>query len=126
VPPGSLSPQEEALIGGDLFPAGYRQQIGPNLVRLDAFLADLARYAGYGGSPSSAAPAYYTCLALDAGARSARAEMLAALAIGWLTVQVSASRVFAPAVIIAGADEIARPTWNAYPTRASGAACRSP
>ena len=109
VPPGLLSPQEEALIGGDLFPAGYRQQIGPNLVRLDAFLADLARYAGYGGSSSSAAPAYYTCLALDAGARSARAEMLAALAIGWLTIQVSASRASAPAVIIAGADEIARP-----------------
>ena len=109
LPPGLLSPQEEALIGGDLFPAGYRQQIGPNLVRLDAFLADLARYAGHGGADRPAAPAYYTCLALDAGARSARAEMLAGLAIGWLTVQVSTSRASAPAVIIAGADEITRP-----------------
>jgi hypothetical protein len=35
--------------------------------------------------------------------------MLTALAIQWLTVQVSASRASAPAVIIAGADEITRP-----------------
>ena len=109
VPPGLLSPQEEALIGGGLFPAGYQQQIGPNLVRLDAFLVDLARCTGYAMAPPPPAPAYYTCLALEPGARSARAEMLIALAIGWLTVQVSASRARAPAVIIAGADEITLP-----------------
>lgn len=109
VPPGLISAQEEMLIGGDLFPAAYRQQIGPNLVRLDAFLADLARYAGHAPAAPPPAPTYYTCLALDGGARSARAEMLAALAIQWLTVQVSASHASAPAVIIAGADEITRP-----------------
>jgi hypothetical protein len=97
------------LAGGDLFPAAYRTQIGPNLVRLDAFLADLARYTRPTQPAPPPAPAYYTCLALDAGARSARAEMLTALAIQWLTVQVSASRASAPAVIIAGADEITRP-----------------
>src|SRR5580698_7924032 len=111
--PGLLSAREETLIGGDLFAAEYRRQIGPNLVRLDAFLADLARYAGH--SPAApvagggARPAYYTCLALEAGARSAHGEMLAALAIQWLTVQVSASPASAPAAIIAGADEITRP-----------------
>ena len=47
VDPGLLTAQQEALIGGDLFPPEYRQQIGPNLVRLDAFLTDLARYAGH-------------------------------------------------------------------------------
>ena len=109
IPPGLLSAQEEMLAGGDLFPAAYRTQIGPNLVRLDAFLADLARYAGPAQPAAPPAPAYYTCIALDAGARSARAEMLTALAIQWLTVQVSASRASAPAVIIAGADEITRP-----------------
>jgi hypothetical protein len=83
VPPGLLSPQEEAMIGEGLFPASYQQQISPNLIRLDAFLVDLARCA--------------------------RAEMLTALAVGWLTVQVSASNATAPAVIIAGADEITRP-----------------
>jgi hypothetical protein len=110
VPPGLLTAQEEALIGGDLFPAEYRRQIGQNLVRLDAFLTDLARYAAYPLAVGcSSAPAYYTCLALDAGMRSARGEMLTALAIGWLTVQVSASPASAPAVIIAGADEVTRP-----------------
>jgi hypothetical protein len=109
IPPGLLSPSEEALIGGELFPAGYRQQIGPNLVRLDAFLADLARYAGHVQPAPPPVPAWFTCLALESGARSARAEMLTALAIQWLTVQVSASSASAPAVIIAGADEITRP-----------------
>ena len=108
-PPGLLSAHEEALIGGDLFPRDYRQQITPNLIRLDAFLVDLARYAGHTPPVRPDAPSYYTCLALDAGARSARAEMLTALAIGWLTVQVSASDAQAPAVVIAGADEITRP-----------------
>jgi hypothetical protein len=112
VPPGLLSTQEQALLGGGLFPASYAQQIGPNLVRLDAFLADLARHTAPGPADPATSPdpaAYYTCLALDGGARSARAEMLAALAIGWLTVQVSATPATAPAVIIAGADEVTRP-----------------
>jgi hypothetical protein len=96
------------VIAGELFPPWYRHQIGPNLVRLDAFLTDLARYAGQrGGYPD--APAYYTCLALDSSARSARGELLLALAVQWLTVQVSASAASAPTVIIVGADEITRP-----------------
>jgi hypothetical protein len=108
VEPGLLTAKEEGLIGGNLFPPDYRQQIGPNLVRLDAFLTDLARFAGHPGG-QSAAPAYYTCLAMKSSARSARDELLTALAIQWLTVQVSASTASAPAVIVAGADEIARP-----------------
>jgi hypothetical protein len=110
VPPGLLSPREQATASGGLFPAGYQQQIIGNLVRLDAFLADLARYTGYAPvlSPPPA-PAWYTCLALDPAARSARGEMLTALAVQWLTVQVSASPTSTPAVMVAGADEITRP-----------------
>ncbi len=115
VPPGLLTPREQATASGGLFPAGYQQQIIGNLVRLDAFLSDLARYTGYAPvlSPPPA-PAWYTCLALDPAARSARGEMLTALAVQWLTVQVTASPGSAstgatPAVIIAGADEITRP-----------------
>jgi hypothetical protein len=105
VEPGLLTAAEEGVIVGELFPPEYRQQIGPNLVRLDAFLTDLARYTSrFVGGP--AAPAYYTCLAMDSEARS---ELLLALAVQWLTVQVSASTASAPAVIVAGADEIARP-----------------
>jgi len=110
VPAGRLTAREEALIAGALFPAGYRQQISQNLVRLDAFLSDLARYAGHPTAvPQAPAPAYYTCLATEAGARSARDEMLTALAIQWLTVQVSARPAAPPAVIVAGADAVTRP-----------------
>ena len=105
--PGILTAPEQARIAGDLFPPDYQHQIGPNLVRLDAFLTDLARYAGH-AAPEPAAPAYYTCLAMDSEARSARGELLTALAVQWLTVQVSGSTASAPAVIIAGADEVAR------------------
>jgi hypothetical protein len=105
--PDLLTAAEQALIGGDLFPPGYRQQIGSNLVRLDAFLTDLARYAAHPAA-RPVGPAYYTCLALDSTARSARGELILALAVQWLTVQVSGSTASAPAVIIAGADEIAR------------------
>jgi hypothetical protein len=111
VPAGLLTPQEQTHIGGELFPAGYRKEIGPNLVRLDAFLTDLARYTSADGAPDgqpATAPGYLTCLALEPGPRGARIEMLAALIVQWLTVQVTGSHASAPAVIIAGADEIAR------------------
>jgi hypothetical protein len=108
--PGLLSPEEEGLITGKLFPPGYREQISPNLVRLDAFLADLARYTGEDAAPGGQAgsAAYFTCLALDSTPRGARIEMLTALVIQWLTAQVTSSQAAAPAVIIAGADEITR------------------
>ncbi|HEY3956089.1 MAG TPA: hypothetical protein VGM53_22190 [Streptosporangiaceae bacterium] len=107
---GQLTPAEEALVTGKLFPPSYRQQIGQNLVRLDAFLADLARYADTGGAAAGrpASAAYFTCLALESRPRGARIEMLTALVIQWLTVQVTGGQGPAPAVIIAGADEITR------------------
>jgi hypothetical protein len=111
VAPGLLTAQEEALIRGELFPATYRQQTGANLVRLDAFLTDLAQYAGGDGAPAgaaAAAPGYFTCLALDSGPRGAHTEMLAGLIVQWLTVQITGSQGPDPAVIIAGADEITR------------------
>jgi hypothetical protein len=105
-----LGPREQALISGAVFPSGYLQQIVPNLVRLEVFLSDLARYTGYAPVlPPAPPPAWYTCLALDPAARSARGEMLTALAVQWLTVRVSASPASAPAVIVAGADEVTRP-----------------
>jgi hypothetical protein len=109
--PSVLSQQEQALISAELFPAEYRRQIEPNLVRIEAFLTALAQHAEPPGQPPATPepPAYYTCLALEPAARSARAEVLAALAVQWLTVQVTSSNDPAPAVIIAGADEISRP-----------------
>lgn len=107
VPPGLLTPAEEDLIGGDLFRDAYRAQIGPSLVRLDAFVSDLARYTE-ASTPQSARPTWYTCLALEPGARTARAELLTALTVQWLTVAVTQATASVPAVVIAGADEVAR------------------
>ena len=105
---GLLSAEEAGKIGGKLFGDSYQTQIGVNLVRLDAFLSDLALYDT--GTTTAAPPpaAYCTFLALEPAARSARAELIAALVIQWLTVEVTASTRIAPAVIIAAADEITR------------------
>jgi hypothetical protein len=106
-PPGLLTLDEADLVGGDLFGGAYRTQIGPSLLRLDAFLSDLARYAG-AGPPQPVRPAWCTCLALEPGARSARTELITALTVQWLTVCVTRSTATIPAVIVAGADEVTR------------------
>ena len=100
-----LTKAEEDLIKGPLFPPGTREQYAPSLVRLDAVFAKLAEHAGEGWP---AGPAQLTCLSLDAGARSAASEVLAALVVQWLTVQLTAQSGAAPAVIVVGADEITR------------------
>jgi hypothetical protein len=107
VPRGLLTAAEAEQIGGDLFGDAYRTQAGPSLVRLDAFISDLARHAPAGTS-HPASPAWYTCLALAPGARSASTELLTALTIQWLTVAVTRSTATVPAVIIAGAGEVTR------------------
>lgn len=108
VPGTILSPDEQEAIGGDLFPPGYRQQVTANLVRLDAVLSGLAGYAN-DGWPIRPQRSWLTCLAMEAGARSVSADVLTALVAQWLTVQVTDSTGNAPAVMIAGADEITRP-----------------
>jgi hypothetical protein len=107
-PSGLLTPAEADLIRGSLFSDSYKTQIAPNLVRLDAFLSELAAHAGT-GTPVAPDPAYCTFLIAEPAARSAQAELLAALIIEWLTVQVTAHTASAPAVIIAAADQITRP-----------------
>jgi hypothetical protein len=102
-PGGILNGAEQELLTGDLFPVGYREQIGVSLVRLDAVLAELAAYASDGWP---AQRARYTCLTLDGGPRTALGEVLTALIAQWLTVQVSSAAQDPPAVLIAGADEI--------------------
>jgi hypothetical protein len=106
VPPGLLSEQETDLISGRLFGDRYLSQIGASLVRLDAFVADLASYAGT-GSGVIPPPAWCTLLVTEPAARGGRGELIPALVIQWLTVQITAtSGGHVPAVIIAGADEI--------------------
>jgi len=106
-PGGDLTAPEWDLISSDLLGDAYRAQVTPSLVRLDAFLSSLARYAGT-GTPGPARPAWYTCLAMQPGGRGAATELLAALTIQWLTTRVTQSSATTPAVIIAGADESTR------------------
>lgn len=105
IPGGILSGGEQELLTSDLFPVGYREQLGASLVRLDAVMAELAAYASDGWP---AQPAHYTCLTLDGGPGTALGEVLTALIAQWLTVQVSNAAQEPPAVLIAGADEITR------------------
>ena len=49
--PAVLSPGEQAQISSDLFPAEYRRQIEPNLVRIEAFLTALAQHTEQPGQP---------------------------------------------------------------------------
>jgi hypothetical protein len=112
---GMLTPDEVEAITGTLFPPGYREQAAPSLIRLDAVLSGLATHAG-AGWPTR--PARCTCLAMDAAARSASGEVLAALVVQWLTVQVAApgsgsggggAGGVLPAIVVVGADEVTRP-----------------
>jgi len=107
VPGGILTDQEAERIAGNLFPSGYRDQVMASLIRLDAALADLAAFAT-GGWPEKAAR--LTCLIVDPSARSASGEVLTSLLVQWLTVQVATAPPGqpVPAVILAGADEVAR------------------
>lgn len=105
--PGALTSAEIELIQGTLFPDRHRPQVIPNLIRLDAFLVDLARHT-IAAPPVVPRPGWYTCLAIEPGSVSARSEVLAALVVQWLTVQVTTFGASAPAVVIAGADQISR------------------
>jgi hypothetical protein len=104
---GILSDEEADRIAGDLFPARYRDQVMASLIRLDAILAGLAAFAA-GGWPAK--PARLTCVVVDPSVRGAPGEVLTSLLVQWLTVQVSAAPAGqpAPAVILIGADEVAR------------------
>ncbi len=104
-PPGLLTEDEADTIRGPLFGVDFKTHIGANLIRLDAFLSPLAGYAGT-GPHAAPPPAWCTIFAAEPAARSARAELIAALVIQWLTVQVSVSSGQMPAVVIAAADEI--------------------
>jgi hypothetical protein len=104
-PAGLLGKDEADMIRGQLFGEEFKTHIGANLIRLDAFLSGLASCTGT-GPPAAPPPAWCTILAAEPAARSARAELTAALVIQWLTVQVTTGSGRIPAVVIAAADEI--------------------
>ena len=93
--------------------------------RLDAFLTDLARFAGHpGGQP--AAPADYTCLAMESSARSAR-DRLATLARRSPRLFLRLARASYPTSTLARSSSpaCAMPSWPVMPKRAAAAAAGS-
>jgi hypothetical protein len=104
--PGLLTEEEKTWIGGKLFGDTLRPQITANLIRLDAFLSDLAKHAPV-GAPARDHMAWCTIFAAEPAARGARAEVINAILIQWLTV-MTATAGTVPAVIVAGADDITR------------------
>jgi hypothetical protein len=113
---GLLSPQERAHIAEELFTAEYLRQVHPDLVRIESYLHPIASL-GSAGEPSTGPgerppgprdPAYLTCVALQPDARNVRDELLASLVVQWITYHVSNAAMRIPAVIIVGADDLAR------------------
>jgi hypothetical protein len=110
-----LAPDERAHIAVGLFTPEYLRQVHPDLVRIESHIHPLsalgsARVSGRVSAETShpADPAYLTCIALQPGAASVHDELLADLVVQWLTQRVASVPADAPAVIIAGADDIAR------------------
>ncbi len=100
-----LSPGERARVAGGLFTPEYLRQVHPDLVRIESYVHPLA---GLGSSAAPREPAYLTCIALQPGAPDVRDDVLAGLVVQWLTYHVTHASARVPAVVIVGADEIAR------------------
>ncbi|MFI6292159.1 hypothetical protein ACIBEJ_11290 [Nonomuraea sp. NPDC050790] len=104
-PAGSvLSAAEREHIAHGLFTDGYVEHARPALARMEAFLHPLA---GLGASRTGGGAAVLTCLALEGGGRSAGAELLTDLLTQWLVRRVDGLAGHVPAVVVAGADEVA-------------------
>ncbi|TYB38430.1 hypothetical protein [Actinomadura chibensis] len=101
----ALTRDERRRIAADLFSVEYRRQAHANLSRIESYVHPLENL---GTEPSRAGTGYLTCVALDSQARNVRSELLTDLIVQWVTHRVTASRDATPAVLVAGADELAR------------------
>jgi hypothetical protein len=101
----ALSPAERAAISAGVFTAQYRRQVRADLVRIESYLHPLSGLGSLAGPPE---PAYLTCIALQPAARNAGDELLGSLVLQWLTHHITTAAAQVPAVVIAGADELAR------------------
>ena len=102
---GLLSVAERRRIASELFTADYRRELQPDLIRIESHIHPLT---GLGSSAAPRDAAYLTCIALQPDAPNVRDELLAELIIQWLIHHVSNASAPDPAVIIVGADDLAR------------------
>ncbi|NKZ04516.1 hypothetical protein [Actinomadura latina] len=101
----ALTRDERRRIAGELFTVEYRRQAHANLSRIESYVHPLENL---GTEPSKAGAGYLTCIALDSQARNVRSELLTDLIVQWVTHRITASWESTPALVIAGADELAR------------------
>jgi len=102
---GLLSAAERGRIASELFTAEYRRELRPELMRIESYIHPLTNLGSSAG-PRDAA--YLTCIALQPDAPNVRHELLAELIVQWLIHHVSNASAPDPAVIIVGADDLAR------------------
>lgn len=100
-----LTRDERRRIAGELFTVEYRRQSHANLSRIESYVHPLENL---GTRPAKAGAGYLTCIALDSQARNVRSELLTDLVVQWVTHRITASQDSTPALIVAGADELAR------------------
>ncbi|MCR3738631.1 hypothetical protein BS35_001170 [Actinomadura glauciflava] len=103
---GALTREERRHITNELFTVEYRRQTHANLSRIESYVHPLE---DLGTSPDRREGAgYLTCIALDSHARNVRSELLTDLVVQWVTHRITASQASTPALVVAGADELAR------------------
>ncbi|MFG1854997.1 hypothetical protein ACGFJT_24400 [Actinomadura geliboluensis] len=101
----ALTRDERRRIGTELFTVEYRRQAHANLSRIESYIHPLE---DLGTEPTGTGPGYLTCIALDSQARNVRSELLTDLIVQWVTHRITASWEATPALVVAGADELAR------------------
>ncbi|WUI01973.1 hypothetical protein OHR68_09225 [Spirillospora sp. NBC_00431] len=101
----ALTPEERRHIASELFTVEYRRQAHANLSRIESYVHPLENL---GTEPVRAGAGYLTCIALDSQARNVRSELLTDLIVQWVTHRITASDDSTPALVVAGADELAR------------------
>ncbi|MES9540466.1 hypothetical protein [Actinomadura sp. NPDC000600] len=102
----ALTREERRHIANELFTVEYRRQAHANLSRIESYVHPLE---DLGTEPAEKEGAgYLTCVALDSQARNVRSELLTDLVVQWVTHRITASQDSTPALVVAGADELAR------------------
>lgn len=104
---GVLSADEQDTICDEVFSEEYRTRNHAAITRMEAFLHPIK---DLGLNPAPGGPAHFHLIALDdEGGPSAHAELLTDLILQYLTYYLAqAGHPSAPAVVIAGADDLAR------------------
>ncbi|GAA2421526.1 hypothetical protein GCM10010191_36320 [Actinomadura vinacea] len=103
---GALTRDERRRIANELFTVEYRRQAHASLSRIESYLHPLE---DLGTEPREGTGAgFLTVVALDSQARNVRSELLTDLIVQWVTHRIAATADSTPALLVAGADELAR------------------